>query len=161
MLNFNQERLKLNDAVTQLQNQISGLKADFERYRQSPKYSEKFGFFKEQQIKILESVVESFNEYSDNTNLLFIENQKEVAKLKNRIFKLEGICLLHGISNMGYYLRMRTQVLVYIVKQAFNEKWRQTPFDLHGDQNNEPSLPVTVTKPIVSYIDLKNKALEK
>ena len=130
MLNFNQERLKLADALKQLNDQITNLSEDLERYKATPKASEKFVFFKSQQIKILESILESFNEYSDNTNQLFTDNQKEIAKLKTENFKLFGICILHGISNINSYAQMKKNAVVDLVKRAFAEGWRQTPFEL-------------------------------
>lgn len=130
MKNFNAERLKLADATTQLKTQINALKDDLARYRARPDASEKYAFFKEQQIKTLEAVAESFTEYADSTDAIYSEQLKEIAALKNKVFSLEGISLLHGISNLHVYMQMKKESLIRMVKSAFQDNWRQTPFDL-------------------------------
>lgn len=133
MRNFNTERLKLADAITQQQNQIDALKEDLERYKARTGASEKYIFFKEQQIKTLQAVAESFTEYADITAGIYAENRKEIAALKNKVFRLEGIILLHGI-NIYMYMRMSLKGLIYLVKKAYSEGWRQVPFELQEQQ---------------------------
>lgn len=128
--NFNHERLKLVDAITQFQNQITNLKEDLLHYSNKPNASEKYIFFKQQQIKVFESILIAVNDNTESTNQIFDTNQKEIAKLKNENFKLTGICLLHGISDISFYLRSKTNQIIAQVKQAYMEGWRQTPTEL-------------------------------
>lgn len=129
-LNFNHERLKLVDAIAQLQNEINNLKEDLLRYSHKTNASEKYIFFKKQQIKVLESVLTAISDNIDINNQIFDSNQKEIANLKIEIFKLQGVCMYHGISNFNSYLRMKTNALISTVKRAYNEGFRQTPFEL-------------------------------
>ena len=158
--NFNQNRLKLVDAITQLQNQITNLKEDLQRYQVKPNASEKFVFFKQQQIKVLENVAETFTESMESNNQTFQSNQKDIARLNTDVFKLQGICLYHGIIDINRYMRMEKNKLIAYVQNAFKEKWYQMPFGIMCANDDKKEI-LTVDKPIVKYIDLKNKALEK
>lgn len=161
MLNFNQERLKLVDALTQMQHQINALKQDLEHYKQKPNASEKYIFFKQQQIKVFETVMDSFNEHSNNVNQIFAANQKKISKLETQNFKLIGVCILHGINNLNSYLRQETNSLILLVKDALKNNWRQTPFEImHAEEPKQTNLKTTQV-PTVPYTDLLNKALEK
>jgi hypothetical protein len=158
--NFNQNRLKLVDAITQLQNQITNLKEDLQRYQDRPTASEKYVFFKQQQIKVLENVAETFTENMESNNQAFQDNQKEIAKLNTDVFKLQGICLYHGIIDINRYMRIEKNKLIAYVQTAFKEKWYQIPFGIMC-ANDDKQEVLKVDKAIVKYIDLKNKALEK
>lgn len=158
--NFNQNRLKMVDAITQLQNQITNLKEDLQRYEVKPNASEKFVFFKQQQIKVLENVAEAFTENMESNNQIFQSNQKDIANLNTDVFKLQGICLYHGIIDINRYMRMKKNTLIEYVQTAFKEKWYQMPFGIMC-ANDDLKKVLKVDKPIVKYIDLKNKALEK
>lgn len=158
---FNKERHKLNDAIKQFENQISNLSEDLERYKSKENASEKYIFFKKQQIEILKSTLESFNEYSDVTNEIILANQKQIAKIKSKNFRLEGICLLHGISDFISYLRMSEFQFIATIKDAYSNKWRNTPFELlHADTPKQIEINKT-DAPIVPYADLINKAQQK
>jgi hypothetical protein len=144
-LNFNNERLKLVDAITQFENQIINLQEDLLHYSNRTDASEKYIFLKQQQIKVLSSVIETLTEYSENTNQIYSANQKEIAKLKNEVFKLQGVCIFHGISNFNYYLRMKTNALILTVKNAFNEGYRQTPFELIHPSSNQEKIKMQIS----------------
>ncbi len=157
--NYNTNRLRLRDALKEFEQQIQSLTEDLERYRQKENASEKYIFYKQQQIGSLKNTIEIFIEFQENSTMQLIENSKEISKLNTRIFKLEGVCLYHGISNLNYYLRMRTNALIFKIKQAFNEGFRQIPFEImEGAQLNKNA--TRVTSPTVPFNDLKNKALE-
>lgn len=160
MQNFNNNRLNIFDAVEQQQKQIDSLKADLERLRANPKATDRLIFFKEQQIKVFESVIETILEYSVINDEIFSDQQKQIAKLKDENFKLIGVCMYHGISDLNYYLRMKTNALIQTVKRAFTEGWRQTPFELktepirtdikelRGAVSKAQQIQTTVTKQI-------------
>ncbi|MDF2449425.1 MAG: hypothetical protein K0R26_1929 [Bacteroidota bacterium] len=142
MLNYSNESRKLNDSLSDMQKQIDSLKNDLDYYRQNPKANAKVAFFKEQQIKIFAHILESFYEFKDNTDILIQQQQKENAILADEKFKLEGVCLIHGISNLPYYMRMKTAALIKLVQQAFNENWRQTPFEIKPHSTPQERLEI-------------------
>jgi len=129
-MSYNNETLKLSEAVKQLQEQINALKADLETYNQSPKFNKRFAFYKSQQIKVLENVAESINDFKTETDLIFTEAEKQAAIKEDKILKLEGICLIHGISDLTTYLNYPVKDIVETVKDAYANKWRQTPLQL-------------------------------
>lgn len=159
MQNFNAERLKLFEALEQQQTQIDALKEDLQRYKLKPGASEKFIFFKSQQIKVLESTLETVIQYSVVNDQIFTDQQKKVSALQDQVFRMEGISILHGISNLFSYMQMKKEVLINLVKTAYTENWRQTPIDILNADTAKTELK-RVERPVVPFIDLKNKALE-
>lgn len=155
MQNFNQERLKLKDATIQLENQINNLTEDLQRLKSNPKATKNLIFFKQQQIKQLIQVKETFIEYEQNTNEIFKSQEKEKRDLENENFKLLGICFYHGISNVAYYLSIQKNALIQIVKNAFNEGWRQTPLEIL----NPPALTKQEKKEFATNFHTANNIL--
>ena len=72
---------------------------------------------------------------------------------EDKIFKLEAICLLHGISDLNLWYNNRTIDVANQVKEAYTEGWRQTPFDLLP--GNKLNAITTATKPILDWSTYK------
>jgi hypothetical protein len=157
--NFNAERLKLFDAVEQQTKQIESLKEDLQRYKAKAGASDKYIFFKSQQIKVLESTLETVIQYSVVNDQIFSDQQKEIRTLQDQVFRLEGISILHGISNLFSYMQMKKEELIALVKTAYTENWRQTPIEILNADTAKAELK-RVERPVVPFTDLKNKALE-
>jgi hypothetical protein len=128
--NYNKNRLKLSDTLREFENQIQSLVSDLDKYKQKENPSEKYIFYKQQQINSLKNTLEVFIEFQESSTAQMINYTKEISKLSTTVFKLEGICLYHGICNFSYYLRMRKDALIFTIKEAFNNGYRQTPFEL-------------------------------
>lgn len=128
---------------------INQIQSDLEQSKNS---TNKYSYFKQQQIKILTNVVNELGALMDT--LQWDKNNKEHAD--DKIFKLEGICLLHGISDIEYYYSFPTMYVANLVKEAYAENWRQTPVDLLP--NNKIDLiknPKIAQKPILDWSTYK------
>ncbi|MDF2447510.1 MAG: hypothetical protein K0R26_14 [Bacteroidota bacterium] len=135
--NYNKSRLRITDALTDFETQIKNLTNDLEIYKQKENANERLVFHKQQQINSLKNTIDLFIEFQESSTFQMISYAKEISKLNTTIFKLEGICLLHGISNLGYYLRMKKDVLIFTVKEAFQNGFRQTPIELLPEIDNQ------------------------
>lgn len=127
---YNRNRLKLSDAIIEFEDQIKILIKDLDQYKQRDNASEKYIFYRQQQINSLKNTLEIFIEFQESSTAQMINYSKEISKLNTTIFKLEGICLYHGVSNFSTYLRMKKEALIYTIKEAFDNGFRQTPFEL-------------------------------
>jgi chromosome segregation ATPase len=152
--------LNIADAITQLENQINALQEDLTRYKTRIDASEKFVFFKQQQIEILKTSKAGIIDFIETTNAQILQQQKEIGKLKNQKFKLEGICFLHGISNVLSYLNQPEKTLIKTVTDALKNNWRQTPADILNADTEIKKEIKRVKFNAVPFTDLKNKALE-
>lgn len=128
--NYNKNRLKLTEAINEFENQIKGLVKDLDQYKKKENANDKYIFYKQQQIKSLKNTLDVFMEFHESSMAQMINYSREISKLNTTIFKLEGICLFHGICNFSAYLRMKKETLILTVKEAFNNGYRQTPFEL-------------------------------
>lgn len=58
------------------------------------------------------------------------ESFEQFQQLQDKIFKLEAICLLHGVgSSIHMYMNMDSGTLGALVKQCYGEGWKQIPFE--------------------------------
>lgn len=159
--NYHKKRLELSDALNEFKKQIEVLVKDLENYKLNPKANEKYIYFKNQQILSLKSILETFNDFQDTSNGQILSYEKEIGKLNNKVFKLEAVCLYHGITDLDYFMRMTNDVIISNVKRCYDENWRQTPFEIrHSDFEKTTRFQIT-HNPTVPYSDLIKKALEK
>lgn len=124
------ENLNLSEALRQFNNEIEKLTDDLKTYNQSPKASARFAFYKSQQIKVLQNVVLTINEFNQNTNQIILNLEKQLNQKEDKILRLEGTCIIHGISDLRMYLNYTVKDMVNLVKEAYAENWRQTPLEL-------------------------------
>lgn len=157
-MSYSQETLKLTDALTQLEIEIKTLTADLERYKKTKNFSERLVFYKDQQIKVLLNVLESIRDFKELSDDIFFKEQKQIAKKEELIFKFEGICLLHGISDFTNYLDMSVTKLTNLVKEAYTEKWRQTPLQLMPGYQLIEQIK-TAKAPTIDFKQLLNAAI--
>lgn len=148
--NYNKKRLNFSDTLKEFEQQIKNLVSDLDNYKQKENHNKKYVFYKQQQINSLKDTLFFFYEFKENTDLQMINYSKEKAQLNNKIFKLEGICLYHGIWNLNYYLRMEKDILIKNVQRAFKEGWIQTPVELLPEttpkERNESKISHLITK---------------
>lgn len=153
MSNYLAELKTLNMALNDFETQIRLLEADLSNYKQHPKATEKGIYFKQNQIKIFTSILNSLHTFKDTTNLIFSENEAHIKKLDELNFKLYGVCILHGISNIHIYTRMEAKNIIHLVKEAINDGWRQIPFEIqHGEAKDKV---IYSNVPTVNFNDLK------
>ncbi|MBA2610537.1 MAG: hypothetical protein H0U95_01105 [Bacteroidetes bacterium] len=156
-MKYSQQTLKLADALTQLKNEFTYLQTDLEKYKGSSRPIEKVIFYKEQQIKSLTSIFNCFTEFKEQSDKLFSETEKTIAIKEDKNFKFEGICLLHGIRDFSYYLRLPTKKLAELLKDAMQNQWRQTPLELLPGYNKIEDLK-PATQPTIDFTKLKEGA---
>lgn len=130
--NKHNHRLKLIEALKEFQNQIENMVSDLNSYKLKPNCSAKYIYFKEQQIKTFQNILECFIEFQETANVQLLESEKRNAKLNKQTVKLEGICLIHGISNIDYFLRMNLNSIVEKVKHCYSENFRETPNEIRN-----------------------------
>ena len=63
--NYNKNRLKLSDTLREFENQIQSLVSDLDKYKQKENPSEKYIFYKQQQINSLKNTLEVFIEFQE------------------------------------------------------------------------------------------------
>lgn len=130
--NKHNHRLKLIEALKEFQNQIENIASDLNSYKLKPNSSTRYIYFKEQQIKTFQNILECFIEFQENATAQLIESEKKNARLNKQTMKLEGICLIHGISNFDYFLRMNLDCIIKKVQQCYLENLRETPNEIRN-----------------------------
>lgn len=136
----------LTDQLTALHKIITQMQTDLQQYQQKNGQN-KYTYFKQQQIKIMLNV---YGELETMANLML---KDKAFTADDTIFKLEGICLLHGISDLNLWYNTRTIDIAKQVKKAYGENWRQTPFDLLP--GNKLNAITTTTKPVLDWSNYK------
>jgi len=157
-MKYQQQTLKVADALTQLKNEVTYLQTDLDKYKASKSVITKVVFYKEQQIKSLTSVLNSFTEFKEQSDKYFTELEKTAALKEEKNFKFEGICLLHGIRDFNFYLNKPTQELAGLLKQAYTEKWREMPIELNPQYKKIENIKIA-TMPSIDFNELLNGAL--
>lgn len=119
--------LNCNKQLTEL---AAYMQKDLERYKAESKNPHPFYIdMKQKQVNILTDACDTYLQIFDEIMLLQKAHQKREQELKDKIFRLEGCCLYHGVSvnEIGYFFRCSIAHMVSKVKQAFDEGWRQKP----------------------------------
>lgn len=124
----------LKTAIEDFETEISKLRRELKNYKAKPGHSPKFAEFKQVRINIMQNVIVALNDYSALNDSLVYQTEKQIATLEITVFKLEAICLLHGVgSSIFTYLQMPDTTLGNLVKQCYNQNWRQTPLEILAD----------------------------
>lgn len=146
---------KITDALQQMREEIKILKKDRDSYKARTGHSEKFLYYKNQQILVFESILLTFEDYADEVCTETIQRNKEFALKDQDIWKLEGICLFHGIHDVAYYRSLSKYQITDMVLEAWQEGWRQKP-SAFLDKPVENIRKVD--KPIYDFTQLLNAA---
>ena len=118
---------KITTALNIFAGEIERMRTDAEAYSKQPNASERALHFKRAQIEIFAGIHDAVADYKAATDDVVLETERKLALAQETIFKLEGICLLHGIYNIGDYMRRSAHELGTMVQQAYADGWRQTP----------------------------------
>jgi hypothetical protein len=153
-MSYSAQTIKLSDAIYSLQQEINLLIADKDKYSQKKEASEKFIYYKKQQIKSLQNVLLIFKDFQEQTNAEFLNQEKTLALANDKIIKLEGVCLLHGIHDINTYLNRTSNQITDMVLDAWKEGWRQTPIAILYNTEDRPEYK-TVSKPLYDINQLK------
>lgn len=147
----------LKTALIAFSKEIEILQTDLANYQKTKTYSEKFGFYKKQQIAQLAAIYNTFiNAFEELTQDL-ITKSKQLGKKENQILILEGVCILHGIDDLSVYYQKTPHQIINLVLEAYQENWRQIPYAIQF--KDEKAKPIKFAdKPTVDFNTLFSAA---
>lgn len=130
----------LKNAMADFTQEIEKMQAELADYTQRPGHSPKFATFKRVRLQIMQNLMDCLQDYMALNESLQNEEQAKITRLETAVFKLEAICLLHGLGpSIFTYLQMDEKTLALLVKQCYGEGWRQTPLELlRGYESRQP-----------------------
>lgn len=152
-MSFQKKKIELSDSLNDLDNIIDSMAKDLERYKQKENTSEKYIFYKEGQIMDLRRLRLTIEEFVEQFSSDYMNVSKMVGKAKNEIKKLEVVALIHGIIDLKHYTMLSYNELLNLLKEAYNEKWRQTPREIFFNDGQISEKLGTTDKPVVSWKD--------
>lgn len=129
---------RISETIINANNQLGTLtvylKNELEKYKARPGAHPLYIDTKAKQIKIIEDASESFYTVLDSVVALSECFKQKECQLNDKVFKLEGCLLIHGLSQFEIekFYRLSVNAVVSEVKAAYAEGWRQAPFLLQS-----------------------------
>lgn len=125
---------QLKTALAEFQDELEKMQAQYNQYIEKPAHNKRYAAYKLVQIRVLQNTVDTLMEYAMQCNAEMQQMADKILKLEGVIFKLESICLLHGVGGSIFtYMQMSENALGLLVKKCYGEGWRQTPLELLAD----------------------------
>ncbi len=146
----------IKQTISLLENTIHTMNSDLAKYKQKDNYSEKYVYYKNALIRDLHTIKNDFLAFSEELNAELLNAQKELAKTKKRAFKLEGIIILHGITNVESYLSMEEQQIIELVIKSQKEGWKQLPLYFNTELGPKYSELKRLKNLTIIYDEFKN-----
>ncbi len=144
----------------QLEQLTAYLKNDLEVLKQKNP-NPKFVDIKEKQIKMLEGAFDGFEHVIELLNTLIDAIELNEKNLNEKIFKLEGACLYHGLTpfDITMFCSRPAKEIGDMVQQAYEEGWRQKPLVFCEPIMIKPDTEIKFSdKPIIPFHTLKKMA---
>jgi len=151
----------LKTALEQAQVEIQKMQTEVAEYTQKPEHSPRFAAYKKVRVKIFENLIDCLFDALIEAEAYRVTNEREILSLNTTRFKLEAVCLLHGIGGSLFtYLQMPERTLGELVKKCYSQNWRQTPLELHPEWPGKKQIKLA-TRPSISFEALKLKAIKE
>lgn len=100
---------------------------DLELYRSKENSSKKAIFYKDSEVKKLRSLRNLILAMTEETYITTKNTVGLIKKLNEKILRLEGICLLHGITDMHYWMTFSFLNFVELIKENTEQGLVQVP----------------------------------
>jgi hypothetical protein len=104
---------------------------------------------------MLTKISDCFWNYIEEVLAEVQKNYTEKAKKTEQVEMLEGVCFLHGISDLySNYMLLSKQQIIDLVSEAIQNNWRQTPFKIHYINTDKKEIKKT-DKPMLNWDGLE------
>lgn len=151
----------IKTALNEAQVEIEKMQTELAEYTKKPEHSPRFAAYKKVRVKIFENLIDCFFEALMEAEAVNMAHENQINTLNTMRFKLEAVCLLHGIGGSLFtYLQMPEKTLGELVKKCYSQNWRQTPLELHPAWPGKKQIKIA-SRPSMSFEALKAKAIKE